>query len=298
MNRRSAPFVIAAFTLSLVACSEGASSDPALASRMRILQAQFVEGATPAAFAGPEIAALELLSTTIWPGYADKPLRGVLGATATAAALALSGDAGFWLVPAGAPDVSTPTLPTFRCNAAFSRSLPEPAYTLEVRAVDAHGQFGPPQRQTLTVLPIAPARAVAGELNVTLTWDSDADLDLHVLDPLGNEIFHGAPSSVDPFTSGSSSESVGILDVDSNADCADDQLRQEDVVWAQEPPAGRYSVRVDTTSLCGSAIAHWRVQVTLHGAALVAAQGISLDSDTWGPHDRGAGVLAIGFTVP
>jgi uncharacterized protein YfaP (DUF2135 family) len=135
-------------------------------------------------------------------------------------------------------------------------------------------------------------------LLVTLTWDNQADLDLHVLDPLGHEIFHGAPSSIDAFAPGASNESAGVLDLDSNADCANDQLRQEDVTWQQEPPAGRYTVRVDSASLCGSSIAHWSVRVSLHGAELVAAQGASLDSDTWGPHDRGAGVLVLGFDVP
>jgi len=282
----------------LMGCSDGASSDPALGSRMRILGAQFVPGATPNAQEGPAVAGLDLLSTTIWPGYASKPVRGALGVTATAAALGLNGDSGFWVIPAGVPDVSAPTLPTLECTASFSRSLPDPAYTLEVRAVDARGRFGPPYRQTLTTLPIAPSRAVPGALVVTLTWDNEADLDLHVIDPLGHEIFHGAPSSKNAFAPGSSNDSSGRLDVDSNADCADDQLRQEDVVWAEPPAAGRYLVRVDSASLCGRSVAHWRVSVTLNDTPLAGAAGTSLDSDTWGAHDRGAGVLALGFDVP
>jgi len=167
-----------------------------------------------------------------------------------------------------------------------------------VRATDAAGRFGPPRRQTLTALPIAPSRAAAGELVVTLTWDSSADVDLHVLDPANEEIFRGAPSSRDPFGESGTGVSYGTLDVDSNADCAGDELRQEDVTWAQPPPRGHYSVRVDTKSLCGSAAARWNVRVTLQGSPLSAASGIALDSDTWGAHDRGAGVLALGFDVP
>lgn len=284
--------------LNLVACSDGASNDPAIHSRMRILDAQFVPGATPSAEAGPEVAALDLLTNTIWPGYADKPVRGTLGATATAAALALSGDAGYWLISAGVPDVAAPTLPAFRCTAAFSRTLPDPAYTLEVRAVDEQGRFGPRERRTLTVLPRAPSRADAGQLVVSLSWDNEADLDLHVLDPLGHEIYHGAPSSVDAFAPGASDQSAGVLEFDSNADCESDQLRQEDVVWQQAPPPGRYSVRVDSASLCGKPIAHWSVNVMHHDVPLAAAQGISLDTDTWGPHDRGAGRFVLGFDVP
>ena len=283
--------------LALGACSDGASSDPALGSRLRLASAQFVPGATPVAKNGPEVATLELLSTTIWPGYAEQPLRGALGRSATAVTLALSGDSGYWVVPAGVPDVSAPDLPTFRSVASYARSLREGAYTLEARAVDERGQFGPPLRQVLTALPIAPSRAVAGELVVTLTWDTDADLDLHVVDPQGHEIYHGAPSSRDLFNADSEA-SLGVLDVDSNADCSGDGLRQEDVIWAAAPPAGHYLVRVDAPSLCGSAAARWRLLVMLRGAPLAAVSGSALDSATWGAHDRGAGVLALGFDVP
>ncbi|MET0795084.1 MAG: hypothetical protein ABW061_26435 [Polyangiaceae bacterium] len=284
--------------LLIAGCSDGASSDLALGSRMRVLDAQFVPGATPPAEDGPDVATIELLSTTIWPGYADKPLRGTLGASATSVALALSGDAGYWLLGAGPPADSAPELATFRGVAAFSRALAGGLYTFEVRAADSSGRFGPPSRQTLTALPIAPSRGAAGALVVTLTWDSSADVDLHVFDPLQNEIFHGSPSSRDPFGDAPEDASFGMLDVDSNADCAGDELRQEDALWAREPPAGHYSVRVDTKSLCGSAAARWTLSVTLHGTRLVAASGTALDSDTWGAHGRGAGLLALGFDVP
>ena len=164
--------------------------------------------------------------------------------------------------------------------------------------MDASGNFGPPSRQVLTAIATPPAVSVSGVLIVTLTWDTESDLDLHVVDPLGNEIYHGAPSSVDTFKPGSSSLSAGILDADSNANCEIDGLRQEDVTWAQTPPSGHYLVRVDTASLCGAPSAHWTVHVTLADQPLGAASGTSLDSDTRGAHDRGAGLLALGFDVP
>ncbi|MEO6599144.1 MAG: hypothetical protein ABIQ16_04675 [Polyangiaceae bacterium] len=280
------------------ACSEGASNDPALGSRMRVLDAQFVSGAMPEAEDGPAVAALDLLSTTIWPGYADKPLRGTLGASSTSAALALSGDAGYWLLLAGPPAISAPDLPTFSAVAAFSRALSEGGYTFEVRATDSAGRFGPPRRQTLTALPIAPSRGATGALVATLTWDSKADVDLHVVDPMNNEIYYATPSSRDPFGDPAESVSYGMLDVDSNGDCSGDELRQEDVIWNQEPPSGHYFVRVDTKSLCGSPAARWTVRVSLRGAPLSAASGIALDSDTWGAHGRGAGLLVLEFDVP
>ncbi|MEO8900919.1 MAG: hypothetical protein ABI488_04665 [Polyangiaceae bacterium] len=288
----------ALMVLSAGACGGGASDDPALGARMRVAGAQFVAGATPLAQGGPAVAQVDLLSTTIWPGYANKPIQGVLTSSGTAVTLALSGDQGYWVVPAGVPGFTAPDLPTFRASASFSQELSVGHYTLEARAVDVTGQFGPPRRQTLTALPIAPSVAVAGTLTVTLTWDTEADLDLHVVDPSGTEIFHGARSSVDPFSSDATGTSVGVLDVDSNAQCVIDGLRQEDVVWADEPPSGHYLVRVDTTSLCDRTSARWTVRVTLNEAVLASAAGLSLDSDTRGSHDRGAGLLALGFDVP
>ncbi len=279
-------------------CSAGASNDPALGARMRIAGAEFVAGATPSDHAGPAVASVDLLTTIIWPGYSNKPVRGSLAASATAVTLALSGDYGYWVVPAGVPDVSAPELPTFRAVAAFAQNLAPGSYTLEVRAVDDSAHFGAARRQTLIALPFAPSRATPGALNVTLSWDVDSDLDLHVVDPAGSEIFHGSRSSRDPFAQNTPASSYGTLDVDSDAECRADGLRQEDVVWAEEPPSGRYLVRVDTTSLCGRPNAHWLVTVTLDHEPLASAAGIALDSDTWGPHDRGAGVLALGFDVP
>ncbi len=284
----------------LIGCSSGASDDPALNARMRIIGGQFVAGPMPAPQSGPEVASVNLLTNTMWPGYSNKPINGALGTLATAATLALSGDGGYWIVPAGVPDVSAPTLPTFRATAAFSTMLAPGAYSLEVHAVDNAGHFGPPSVQTLTALSGPPSRSVPGDLVVTLTWDTEADVDLHVVHPLGNEIYHGAPSSQDAFVARAttSAASYGILDFDSNANCIIDGLRQEDITWANAPPSGHYLVHVDTPSLCGQVSAHWTVGVILDGATLAEASGTAFDSDTWGPHDRGAGVLAIGFDVP
>jgi hypothetical protein len=294
---RLAPSIVAV-TAGLSGCTQGASNDGAAGALMRIANAQFVSGPTPAVKDGPDVESIELLTNTIWPGDADKPLRGTLGPAATAATLALSDDVGYWVVPAGVPDVSAPTLPTFRATAAFSTEIVVGAYTLEVHAVDGAGRFGAPNRQVLTALGSAPSEEVTGALVVTLSWDTEADLDLHVVDPLGNEIFHGAPSSRDAFNPGASAEGVGTLDADSNADCIIDGLRREDVAWPAEPPSGHYLVRVDTASLCAAISAHWKVEVTLDGASLGGATGLALDSDTRDAHDRGAGVLAFEFDVP
>jgi hypothetical protein len=281
------------------ACTSGATDDPALDAWMRIEGAQFVRGGPPVSKDGPRAQSITLETNTIWAGDPNKRMGGALDASATAAAIDLAGDAGYWIVPAGPPDISTPTLPSFDATASFSTTLAARTYTLEVRAVDTAGNFGPPLTQALTGLAGSPSDVVTGVLVVTLTWDTESDIDLHVVDPLGNEIFHGAPSSDNAFAPGaSSSASPGVLDVDSNADCVIDGRREEDVTWSGPPPSGHYLVRVDASSLCGEPFAHYRVTATLRGKSFGAATGTLLDQDTWGAHDRGAGLLALTFDVP
>jgi hypothetical protein len=287
-----------------VACSSGATSDPGLYSRMRVQGAQFVAGAPPGPSpSGPRVDSIELPTDTIWPALADKAFHGSLDPTATAAAIALDGDDGYWIVAAGVPDFSTPTLPSFSGTASFATTLAPGRYTFEVSAVDARGTFGPPGTLVLTAVEAAPSAAPPqGQLVVTLAWDTEADLDLHVVDPLGNEIYHGDPSSNPGLVPGRPAEqdagSYGYLDFDSNAGCDIDGLRREDVIWPGPPPSGHYLVRVDTPSLCGQPIANFTVRAVLSGGEIGAASGVALDSDTWGPHDRGAGLLVLTFDVP
>lgn len=67
-----------------------------------------------------------------------------------------------------------------------------------------------------------------GDVQITLTWDNTADLDLHVIDPGGEEIYWN-----DKYSS-----SNGVLDVDDI-----DGLGPENIYWPQyEAPHGNYEV--------------------------------------------------------
>ncbi len=293
----SLPAALAA--VALIACGEGATSDAGYEAVMRVERAQFTEGPPPGDQGGPKVESIDLLTNTIWPGYADKLVQGALGEGSTSALLNLQGDSGYWIVLAGPPDVATPTLPSFKAVASFASALSPGPKVLEVRAVDGAGHVGAPTSRTLTALAAAPASAAGGDLVVSLAWDTEADLDLHVVDPLGEEIFHGAPISGLTFgPAPATPESPGVLDLDSNAGCVIDGKRRENVTWAKDPPVGHYLVRVDTPSLCGQAIAHYRVTVALLGQPVGEVAGVALDQDTWGPHDRGAGLLVLEFDVP
>jgi hypothetical protein len=87
-----------------------------------------------------------------------------------------------------------------------------------------------------------------GDVQVTLRWNKTADLDLHVFDPDGEEIYFGNPSS----------SSGGRLDVDANGDRdSEDQCTNttsspvENIFWPTGgAPKGGYVVQVDYFSEC------------------------------------------------
>ncbi len=278
----------------------GVESDAGADAYMQVSGAEFVRGAMPAgAKNGPAVTAITLIETDIWPGIQNDPIGGSLAPGATAAAIGLRGDTGYWLVRAGVPNVASPTEPSFSAAASFSLAIVPGTYTLLVAAVDGSGTYGPQSAQILTEesSPLNPP--ATGALVVTLTWDTDANLSLHVVDPAGAEIYWGAQSTEPPFSfNQEDGGSYGYIDYDSNANCVIDGLRREDAIWKAAPPPGTYTVRVDAPSLCGQPDANWVVKVVLDGKSIAEAGGLALDADTMGSHGPGSGVLALQFSVP
>ena len=253
----------------------------------------------PAETSGPKVAAVNLVTTTVRPGSVGKSCSGALEAEATSAAIALAGDDGYWVVTAAVPDVQTPGLPSFHTKLSFSSSLSAGPHDLVVRAVDINGHFGPANVQPLTTMDTTPQ----GRVVISLTWDSESDLDLRVVDPNGAEVWKRNVNSFGPPVPGQRPGSDawkngGILDFDSNAACVIDGRRKENVVWKTTAPPGHYVVRVDTFSLCSEVSANWNVEAFVSGASLGRAQGSSFESDTRLSHDRGAGLRALEFDVP
>ncbi|HEX8792784.1 MAG TPA: hypothetical protein VF765_17685 [Polyangiaceae bacterium] len=297
--RAVGPLLLASVA-AVASCNSGVQADPGTDAYMQVHGAQFIRGAMPDGSAsGPAVAQLVLIDNDIWPGLQDFPVGGALTPTATAAAIGLQGDKGYWMVVAGPAAVATPTDPSFGANASFSTGIVPGGYTLVARAVDGNGNFGPPVKQVLTGVPSPTTPPPSGQLVVTLTWDRDANLDLHVVDPNGVEIYWNNQSSQPPPPAMSvDGGPYGYVDDDSNANCVIDGLNREDAIWPNHVPSGPYTVRVDTASLCGQAVADWNLRVLLHGKQVAQSSGVSTDAATRGSHGTGAGVLALQFTVP
>ncbi len=122
-----------------------------------------------------------------------------------------------------------------------------------------------------------------GDVQVTLEWAADSDLDLHVIEPDGTEIDYTNPG---PSSTG------GQLDVDSNIDCENDG-GVENIFWPEgEAPPGEYLVRVegfrlqrDDGSDCGGG--DFSLTITVEGQETPQSGTVEQD-----------GAAEFGFTVP
>ena len=285
--------------VTLFACAR-TKSDEGRDAMIQVEGAQFFREPMPADERGPKVLTATLAARAR-AGYVEQACSGDLEPAATAIAIGLAGDVGYWIVPAGLPLASAPSAPTFEIVFGVSANVAPGRYDVVLRAVDASGRFGP---SAVRPLDVAPAARPDGRLVISLSWDNQADLDLHVVLPSGIELFkrnrteyQRPPPSAGPVPPNAPTDG-GVLDRDSNAMCVPDGQRAENAVWAEAPPKGRYVVRVDTFSLCGAPSAHWRVEALLDGKRIGGAQGTSTEVDTRFEHNRGAGVLALELDVP
>ncbi len=289
--------VAPALCFALAACS-GQQRDPGVDAALTVRGGTFVRGSLPPGKHGPEVESAFLGQTLFPAGHQNKTFNGSLGASATAVTIALAGDIGYWIVPAGAPLVETPTLPSFDAPLSFGAGATAGPHELTVAAVDDAGQFGPPRSVafTLTSRELDP-----GQLLFSLYWDRPSDLDLHVVLPDGTEVYKNERNSWEPSPESAGDPEAfkagGILDLDSNAQCRIDGHNNENVRFEREPPQGTYLVRVDTFSLCDETSARWSVEAHYHGTRVALASGQSTSTDTRGVHGRGAGVVAFELRV-
>ncbi len=156
-------------------------------------------------------------------------------------------------------------------NSGEIRGTPSGAvgdYTAAVSFTDGTGAS-----DTATVrLYLYPDLVGGGAFQATLTWSSYADLDLHTVDPYGEEIYYGHDTS----------DSGGVLDHDANAGC-DEQILDpiENIYWPYGgAPAGTYQVSVVTYSTCSVSNLSWHLVVRVGGQIVLDQRG-SGDSNVY-----------------
>jgi hypothetical protein len=290
--------LIAGFLLTACAASE---AEPGLRATLRVSGGTFVEGAFPAPNPnGPLITSLRIPHAEVSPSLRRERFSGSVPPDAEAVLIGLRGDPGYWIVGAGAAAIEEPDLPTFSAEISFARDTPAGPLDLALSAVRRDGVVGPRTDVALNHVP----RARSEHLSIELHWDTQADIDLHVVVPGESEIWPGNINSYTPPAPGAAAPDPtafrrgGVLDLDSNGNCVLDGRREERASWETPPMPGTYVVRVATASLCSESIAHWTLEVWKGGVRTAVAQGISQDTDTRFGAGAGAGVLALELTVP
>ena len=116
--------------------------------------------------------------------------------------------------------------------------------------------------------------AKEGEVTVTLLWETDDDLDLHVTSPLGDTVFYYNALS----TSG------GRLDIDTipqvmgpEVSDGDKNYYIENIYWT-DAPEGTYKVVVKNQNRIGDSKINLKVRVLTDGVAKIYEKNISMTS--------------------
>jgi hypothetical protein len=305
-----------AIVVAAIGCDAGVRGRTGYDAALRVDNATFVEGAlttdVSGGTAGGPAVALSQFNSRVLPGAQSK-LAGSVELGGVSVAIGLADDVAYWILPTPGKnqELVGGAVLLFSTTLSYSRDLAAGPHTLIMRALLPGGGFGPP---AIFVLTVAADDEPTGPLVVTLKWNDNADLDLHVVAPnppdsskpdQTTEVWARNPSSLPtrlvaeggPY-SDDELKAGGQLDMDSNGGCVIDGRDREHVVWGAAPPPGHYIARVDAVSMCGEAGAQWQLDVLLNGQPVgTTVRGQMTDADTRFPHAKGSGLLALEWDI-
>ena len=202
--------------------------------------------------------------------------------------VSMDGEDGYYRSPISSNDGSA------SMTMLLDQDLIENALALLFSVMDEKGHVS----EHYTV-PVKRVEAGTGNLQVSLSWDVDNDIDLHLVQPDGEEIYYGNEGS----------STGGRLDLDSNAGCFIDGVRNENITFDEEAVvlAGDYIVRVDFYEDCtfwgtGSKT-NYSVVAYLEGQLVASTTGRNPVTGVFAPGTatnggEGDGVEVMRFNVP
>ena len=205
----------------------------------RALEASYVPGPVPERLAGSAIVA-DVPPIVIVGGSSRvvvsrvEPFRQVV--------FNVAGYDGYYLLDLPAQVTSLETI--------LSWSQQPPRLTFPLRTSAGNDQWS--QRDVRMI------RVGVGDVQVSVAFDSSADVDLYVTEPSGEEIYYAVRQSA----------TGGRLDLDANAACSipPQPVNNENIVWGTgRAPRGTYVVRLDYFDSCGKQATNWVVTVHRRG---------------------------------
>jgi hypothetical protein len=214
--------------------------------------AAFKEGELPVAMAGPEITTFTSGPSLVNPGARGVSIGGNVSETAYAVGIRFADTgSGYWLRPTGALDPITPGARTWQMAVDISVDAEPGTHQLEVVAFDSEGKPGP--KRTLPICVASPIpdnqnaclkTAVPPLLVASLSWNTDADVDLTVIAPDGTTLNRGKRSL------SANGKVIARLDADGVAGCVTDKKPIENFVW-NETFAGPWGIYANLFDACG-----------------------------------------------
>lgn len=237
-----------------------------------IVGASYNNGSMPAAADGPVISTLDGNGTVLAGGSNNIGI--VTDGEAANVLVSVQGADGYYTVPV----VSKSQI--IYIVLSFTQQI-SGDFTIRFALQDMNGRVG-----LYEVIEVTTFEAGTGKFQVNLGWNQSNDMDLHLIEPGGEEIYYG----------NSNAASGGELDVDSNAGCSIDGINSENITYGDDAvvAAGTYQVIVDRWSNCSATEAtRFSVTATLDGELI---SGDNPYNDSWAAdyiYDRNVTVMSI-----
>ncbi len=204
-------------------------------------------------------------------------------ADATEVYIGVEGEKGYFAVPVNGQDQSVSLI--------ISGDLEAESFDLKF-ALAKNGEVG-----EIQTIPVRAVNVGTGDLQVSLSWDQPNDVDLHLVEPDGSEIYYGD----------SYSNSGGELDLDSNPACSIDSVNNENIDYYLDEgdviQTGEYIVRVDFYDNCDvQEKTQYSVAVQYMGELISPSSGTNPyygefqpEDNDWG--DEGSGKEIMKFRI-
>ncbi|WP_462280362.1 YfaP family protein [Salinivirga cyanobacteriivorans] len=252
MNTKLLFLAMVAFLMAFQACEkdeeeDNDSTETVQDSYFNIEGAQFQSGSMPSESGGPEIANLSGNDNVLAGG--GNPVSIETSGDASEVIIGVEGADGYFTYPVSSMKSVEDLVLIYLL---FTQEI-EGTFTIVFALVDIDGNVG-----TYQSIEVQTVEAGTGQFQVNLSWDQPNDMDLHLIEPNGEEIYY----------SNSLSDNGGFLDIDSNAGCSIDGTNSENITYGDTAivEAGTYTVIVDRWSNCNvTGTTNFSVTATLNG---------------------------------
>ncbi|HLK36664.1 MAG TPA: hypothetical protein VKU41_07910 [Polyangiaceae bacterium] len=229
-----------------------------------------VDAAASSAEPGLSITNVTFASQLVLPGQSGKSVSGRATKDAVAVGIRFADmGSGYWVVPVGGLEPQFPGEITFGFSADFEADDPPGNHSLELVALSAAGAAGQQTDVQLCVGSRVPDKYHACDPTtappaavISLRWDTNFDVDLHVITPQGIDI-NPKTQIVDALVDGGARPppNAPAIDRDSLLRCVPDGIRQEDLVFQDIPPSGKYEIYADPYDSCGQSAVRFDLTV-------------------------------------